>query len=53
MQLNIHNVQKYIESTKGHQIFNIEYTDKELDVIRNFKISNFRNYNSYNTIENL
>lgn len=53
MEFNTNNIISYTDSQKSYQIFNIDYTQKEINCIKNFNIENFGNYNSYNTLNNL
>jgi len=41
MELDIDNIKKYIISQQTYQKFNINYTPKEKDCIKNFKLKNF------------
>ena len=53
MEFNKNNITSFVDSKKSYQIFNIEYTQKEINCIKSFNIENFGNYNSYNTLNNL
>lgn len=41
MEFNTNNIISYIESQKSYQVFNIDYTQKEINCIKNFNIENF------------
>ncbi len=53
MEFNTNNITSFVDSQKSYQIFNIDYTQKEINCIKSFNIENFGNYNSYNTLNNL
>ena len=38
MEFNTNNIISYIESQKSYQVFNIDYTQKEINCIKNFNI---------------
>jgi hypothetical protein len=53
MKFNENDIISYIDSQKSYQVFNIDYTQKEINSIKNFNIEKFGDYNSYNTLNNL
>lgn len=53
MELNIKNIKSCINSQSSYKIFNLNYTQKEMECIKDFNIEQFGNYNSYNSINNI
>jgi hypothetical protein len=44
---NTNNITSYIESQKSYQVFNIDYTQKEINCFKNFNIEKFGTNNIY------